>query len=81
MHQELAELIRCVDRDILRPIAQLNFGRQPQYDIRPRSLVETYAEMFGRAPASRDQTWSRSVANSATNTNLPHLRDQVIGPG
>ena len=30
VHQELAELIRCIDRDILRPIAQLNFGRAVQ---------------------------------------------------
>jgi len=59
VHQELAELIRSVDRDVLRPIAQLNFGRQPQYDIRPRSLVERYAQMFGRGdrPQSPDQ-WS-----------------------
>jgi hypothetical protein len=48
VHQELAELIRAVDRDILRPIAWLNFGREPQYDIRPKSLVETYAAKFGR---------------------------------
>jgi hypothetical protein len=47
VHQELAELIRCIDRDILRPIAALNFGREPQYSIRPRSLVESYAAMFG----------------------------------
>jgi len=47
VHQELAELIRCIDRDILRPIAQLNFGRECQYQIKPRSLVEIYAEMFG----------------------------------
>jgi hypothetical protein len=47
VHAELAELIRCVDRDVLRPLAQLNFGRPPQYEIRPRSLVETYAQMFG----------------------------------
>jgi hypothetical protein len=46
VHQELVEVIRAVDRDILRPIAWLNFGREPQYDIRPRSLVETYAEKF-----------------------------------
>ena len=50
--QELAELIRCVDRDILRPIAQLNFGRAPQYAIRPRSLVETYAAKFGTGGAA-----------------------------
>lgn len=48
VHQELAELIRCLDRDILRPIAALNFGRDPQYTIRPRSLVESYAAMFGQ---------------------------------
>jgi len=47
VHQELAELIRCLDRDILRPISQLNFGRDCQYQIRPKSLVERYAEMFG----------------------------------
>jgi hypothetical protein len=46
VHQELIEVIRSVDRDILRPIAWLNFGRQPQYDIRPKSLVETYARKF-----------------------------------
>ena len=40
-------LIRCIDRDILRPIAELNFGRAVQYQISPRSLVETYSAMFG----------------------------------
>ena len=52
VHQELAELIRSVDRDVLRPIAQLNFGRQPQYTIRPKSLVETYAAKFGTGGAA-----------------------------
>jgi len=47
VHQELAELIRCIDRDILRPLVQLNFGRAAQYEIHPRSLVETYSAMFG----------------------------------
>ncbi|WP_425616264.1 hypothetical protein NA78x_006207 [Anatilimnocola sp. NA78] len=44
---ELAELIRCLDRDILRPISQLNFGEQPQYEIKPRPLTEIYSERFG----------------------------------
>jgi hypothetical protein len=48
VHQELVEIIRSVDRDVLRPVAHLNFGRQPQYDIRPKSLVETYAKKFER---------------------------------
>lgn len=39
---ELAELIRCVDRDILRPIAQINFGEQPQYQLRARPLQEAF---------------------------------------
>ena len=52
VHAELAELIRCVDRDLLRPLAQLNFGRPPQYTIRPKSLVETYAAKFGTGGAA-----------------------------
>jgi hypothetical protein len=51
VHSELAEIIRCVDRDIFRPLAQLNFGRPPLYDIRPRPLVETYAARFGYGPS------------------------------
>jgi hypothetical protein len=52
VHAELAELIRCVDRDLLRPLAQLNFGRPPDYTIRPKSLVETYAQKFGTGGAA-----------------------------
>jgi len=48
---EFAELVRCVDRDILRPISQLNFGVVPQYEIRPKPLTETYGERFGKATA------------------------------
>jgi len=48
---ELAEIVRCVDRDILRPLAQLNFGLPPQYEIRPRSLVEIHSQqMSGTGP-------------------------------
>lgn len=50
---ELTEIIRCVDRDLLRPLAQLNFGTDASYEIRPRSLVETYAAKFGEGPAVR----------------------------
>ncbi|HTN74573.1 MAG TPA: hypothetical protein VL096_04980 [Pirellulaceae bacterium] len=46
---ELAELVRCVDRDVLRPLAQLNFGSVPQYEIRPLPLIET----FGRKLRTR----------------------------
>ena len=47
---ELAEIIRCVDRDLLRPLSQLNFGTAATYEIRAKSLVETYAARFGRGP-------------------------------
>jgi hypothetical protein len=46
VHLELAELVRCIDRDILRPLAQWNFGHD-RYEIRPRSLVDVYAAKFG----------------------------------
>jgi hypothetical protein len=55
-HTELAELVRCVDRDILRPLARLNFAATPRYDIKPKSLVDIYAKKFGaradRLPAA-----------------------------
>ena len=72
VHQELAELIRCLDRDILRPIAQLNFGRECQYQIRPRSLVEKYAEMFGtrEVPSSRFKVQSRNKEPATLNSEL-----------
>lgn len=46
VHLELAELVRCIDRDVLRPLAQWNFG-DTSYEIRPRSLVDIYAAKFG----------------------------------
>ncbi|HUE75175.1 MAG TPA: hypothetical protein VMP01_30185 [Pirellulaceae bacterium] len=50
---ELAEIIRCVDRDLLRPLSQLNFGTAASYEIRAMSLVETYAARFGEGPSIR----------------------------
>ena len=50
---ELAEIIRCVDRDLLRPLSQLNFGANASYEIRAKSLVETYAARFGEGPSIR----------------------------
>lgn len=37
---------RCLAAD-----CRLNFGEVPQYEIRPRSLTETYGERFGNATA------------------------------
>ncbi len=44
---EFSELLRCVDRDVLRPLAHLNFGARPTYEIRPRLLIDTYNERMG----------------------------------
>lgn len=45
---EFSELLRCVDRDVLRPLAQLNFGTRPTYEIRPRLLIDVYNERMGK---------------------------------
>jgi hypothetical protein len=50
VQQELAEIIACIDRDVLRPLTHLNFGRVPDYEIRPRSLLESFAPIVHRAP-------------------------------
>jgi hypothetical protein len=44
VQQELAEIMACVDRDVLRPLAHLNFGRPPEYEIRARSLLQAFSE-------------------------------------
>lgn len=38
---ELAEIVRCVDRDVLQPLVRLNFGVEPDYLLRPKSVLET----------------------------------------
>lgn len=62
VQMELSELVRAVDRDVLRPLAQLNFGRPPQYEIRPRPLIETFGKRLRRrksgeadAPSTRPE--------------------------
>ena len=64
---ELAEIIRCVDRDVLRPLSQLNFGAGASYEIRPQSLVETYAAKFGEGPAVR----MRHVETASGEASVP----------
>jgi hypothetical protein len=52
---EFAELVRCVDRDVLRPLVELNFGREARYELRPLPLVDLYAEelaLQARRPAA-----------------------------
>ena len=63
VQMEFAELVRAIDRDVLRPAAQLNFGFKPSYEIGPRNLIETFAaqlspavdEPAGSPPAPRRQ--------------------------
>jgi len=57
---EFAEIIRSVDRDILRPLAHLNFGVEPQYDIRPRKLTQSVSQAETQSPLRP----SRSAAES-----------------
>jgi hypothetical protein len=38
---ELAEVVRCVDRDVLQPLVRLNFGVEPDYLLRPKPVLET----------------------------------------
>jgi SPP1 gp7 family putative phage head morphogenesis protein len=42
--QELTEIVQCVDEQVLRPYAWLNFGGNPDYQIKPKSLVESFSD-------------------------------------
>lgn len=41
---EAQELVDAIDRDVLKPLAWLNFGDDPEYKVEPVSLIETFAE-------------------------------------
>lgn len=43
---EFAELVRCVDRDVLRPLVELNFGVEAHYELRPLSVIDVYLEQL-----------------------------------
>ncbi len=45
---EFAEIVRSVDRDLLRPMVQINFGLEPSYELAATSLLETYRDAFAR---------------------------------
>jgi hypothetical protein len=44
---EFAELVHCVDRDVLRPLVALNFPGSAAYSISACSLVEQYTQQVG----------------------------------
>jgi hypothetical protein len=43
---EYAELVRCVDRDVLRPLVELNFGAGLNYELRPTPLLDSYLDQI-----------------------------------
>ena len=45
---EFAELARCVDRDLLRPLVELNFGPAAHYELRPIPMLDVYQEQLQR---------------------------------
>lgn len=44
VQNEFAEIVRCVDRDVLQPLVKLNFGRDARFEIRPAPLLESFGE-------------------------------------
>jgi len=49
VQQELTEIVRCVDRDVFRPLVRWNFGVEPEYELRPRALVDSFMERMTNA--------------------------------
>jgi hypothetical protein len=46
---ELTDYVTCL-KESLRPAAWLNFGGDPEFDIKPKSLVESFAQDAGGSP-------------------------------
>jgi hypothetical protein len=52
VQMEFAELVRCVNRDVLRPLVEYNFGPTAVYDLQPLPLVDVYLQQ-GLKPGAR----------------------------
>lgn len=46
VQMEFAELVRCVNRDVLRPLVELNFGTDAHYELRPLPLIDVYLDQL-----------------------------------
>lgn len=44
VQEEMDGIVSDVDRDILRPTTMLNFGREPDYTIKAKRLIETFTD-------------------------------------
>lgn len=47
---ELSEYVQCIENQILRPLAWLNWGGDQEFEIKPKSLVESFAADAGGSP-------------------------------
>lgn len=48
--EELTEIVQQVDQHALRPAAWLQFGGDPDFELKPKSLVESFAADAGGSP-------------------------------
>ena len=48
VQSEFAEIVECVERDILRPLVQINFGPDATFEISPQPLQEVLTEAVGK---------------------------------
>lgn len=48
--QEFTEIVQCIDQQVFRPLVWLNFGRDVEYELKPKSLVESFAADAGGSP-------------------------------
>ena len=60
---EFAELVRCVDRDVLRPVVELNFGAEANYELRPLPLIDVYLDQIS-LPRSRNTGGEKVLASA-----------------
>ena len=48
--QELTEIVQFVNEQVLRPIAYLNWGGEPEYTMEAKSLVESFSQDTSGSP-------------------------------
>lgn len=74
--QELVEIIQRVDEQVLQPLAWLNFGGEPEYEITPVSLVDSFSNDTAGSPMGGGAIGGQPSATPQQAVPLPQQQGQ-----
>lgn len=76
LQNEFNQYLRAIDDQVIRPLVRLNFGIEPSYEIKPKSLIETIGALMGDGKSesgSSSNTSHEATAGARLAAALPQV--------